>query len=534
MKKMLVFALFLLLLTIPATAQDDETILRWGFPADGSTFNTVLQTEAVDSALQGFLFPQLARTNVETGAFIPYLAEWDISDDGTVYTFSIAENANWSDGTPITAQDVAFTFGAITSDAVETFRTVPYESLNVIDDKTFEIVLAAPTCGLFSDLSVGILPSHVFAEDYSDFTSTDFNLNPTVAGGPFVFDERAVDEFLRFRANPDFFLGAPSIDQILVQVIPDTEVMTQAMASGQIDITSLPQDQIDLLAGNPNIEVATYPLNGWTFVQFNLGNPANPQPAFDEDGNRIEQEPHPILGDVRVREALVLGWDHEDAQFLQPAGELLYGPIMPVLPQYLHPTLERRPYDPDRAAELLEQAGWVDTDGDGVRDRDGEPLLLELGYIRNSFWDNVVALMADYLGDIGVDIVINTYEQGAFFGTVLPAQDFDMALYSVTWGQPTPDILLNFVFRGANDPGTNFASFSDEEFDQILDELVTAPCAAEERAPLYHRIQELAYELVPQDFIITNVASSVTNTRLQNVNPGTWGSNPVWEWTISN
>ncbi len=534
MKKIAVL-LLICLLALPALAQDDEpTTLRWGFPADGTTFNTVTQSEAVDSFLQGLVFPDLMTTDPETGDWVPELATWEVSDDGTVYTFSIDPDALWSDGTPITSEDVRFTFDATRSENVQTFRAPDYEAINILDDKTFEVVLEAPNCNILTDLSIRIMPAHVFADDYSDFMTSDFNTGPTVAGGPFIFVERAVDEFLRFRANPDYHLGQPNIDQVLVQIMPDNEVRFQAMSSGQLDLAPLPQEQVDLLVGNPNVEVISYPVNGWWSAAFNLADPENPQPAFDDDGNRNDQDPHPILGDVRVREALVLGWDHEDAQFLSPTGELLYGPIMPVLPQYLHPELEIRPYDPDAAADLLTEAGWVDNDGDGVRENaDGEPLALDFYYTTGN--EINPTLMADYWGDLGADINLISGEQGALLNEVYIGQTFDLFYIGGSWSQPTPDLLLNFFFNSANDLAAwNGNSFANEEVDSLLAELVTAPCDDAGRAPIYHRIQEIFYEEIPNDFVITQVGNQVVSTRVGNVVFDTWGANNINEWTIEN
>jgi ABC-type transport system substrate-binding protein len=223
----------------------------------------------------------------------------------------------------------------MTSDNVETFREVSgLSAVNEIDDKTFEVVLEQPTCGLFSEIGFGIMPAHKFADDYSDFSDSEFNLGPDISGGPFIFEERAVDEFLRFRANDSYFEGRPNIDQLVVQVIPDPDVRTQAIESGAIDYTTLTPDQAELLQGNENVMVVSYPLNGWRMNMFNLADPENPSPAYDEDGNPVEQAPHPILSDVNVRKALIMGWNHDDALFLAGDAALpLPGPVTPALPE---------------------------------------------------------------------------------------------------------------------------------------------------------------------------------------------------------
>ena len=242
---LLVMLICTLLSVATASARQDKAVVD-AFPADPTTFNTITWVEGVDSYVQDLVFPSLSLTNLATGLPEPYLAEWEISPDGLTYTFSIREDAFWSDGVPITSTDVSFTLNAMFSPDVQTFRSISgLDSINIIDDKHFEIVLTTPTCGLFSELEMGIMPSHKFADDYSDFMTSDFNNNPDISGGPFILTDRSVDEYLRFEANDTFFMGRPNIDQYLVQVIVDPQVRIQAVESGQADYAlGLRSDQI--------------------------------------------------------------------------------------------------------------------------------------------------------------------------------------------------------------------------------------------------------------------------------------------------
>lgn len=528
----LLVTMSLLLVAMSVTAQDEST-LQWGFPADSTTFNTILQTEAVDSLIQSFVFPQLTRNNLETGQPEPNLATWEVSDDGLTYTFTIRDDANWSDGMPITAQDAVFTLNALTNENIETFRAITgLSAVNVVDDKTFEIVLEQPTCGLFSELSFGIMPAHGFAEDYGDFTTSAFNLGPEISGGPFTFVERSTDEFLRFAANDTYFDGRPNIDQLVIQVIPDNDVRTQAIQSGSIDYTVVTAEQAELLADAENVEVISYPINGWYMNMFNLADPANVSPARDEEGNLIEQAPHPILSDVRVRQALIMGWDHEDALFLAGESALpLPGPVTPTLPDAFDSSLAPYAYDPDAAAALLEEAGWVDGDGDGIREKDGMPL--ELGLIYLAANENDATLMADYWSDLGVKVNLTTGEQGAMINDRLVPQNFDMFIIGISWNQPTPDVMLNFLYNSANDFGTNFASFVNEEFDGLLTELATASCDPAERQGTYYRLQEIAHEDAIADYLYTQVAHVAKSPRVTGIEFSTWGTTPINQWMLA-
>lgn len=532
MRKILLLCLLVLSVGMSATAQDDdnETIVQ-AFPADSTTFNTVLQIESVDSVVQNLVFPYLAMNNLETGLPEPYLADWEVSEDGLTYTFTINEDAVWSDGVPITSTDVLFTLNAVWSDNVETFRTIDgVEAINEIDEKTFEIVLANPTCGLFSQIGVGIMPAHKFAPDYSDFMTSPFNTNPDVSGGPFVLTDRSVDEYLRFAANDTFFMGTPDIEQLILQVIVDEQVRIQSLESGAADwVAGLDSEQIAPFLDNPAYTVHPIEANGFVVTLFNHSDPAQPMPAHDEDGNYVEQPPHPILGDPLVRQALIQGWDHEDGVFLTGEGaRRLVGPVAPILTDAYNNDLELYAYDPDVAGALLDEAGWV-LNGD-VREKDGMPLAIDLVYL--GAFEEIATVMGDYWTDLGVDVTLTTGEQGAIIGETISPQTFDAFIVQVTWNEPTPDVLLNFLWSSNNDFGTNFGSFVDEEFDSLLAELTTADCAPEARQSIYNRLQEITYEQAATDFISTVVGYNVTSSRIANAEFSAWGNTPLWEWEI--
>jgi peptide/nickel transport system substrate-binding protein len=256
-------------------------------------------------------------------------------------------------------------------------------------------------------------------------------------------------------------------------------------------------------------------------------------PARDESGNLVEQAAHPILGDVRVRQALIMGWNHEDSLFLQGEAALpLVGPVAPILQDAYNSNIEPYAYDPEAAGALLDEAGWVDSDGDGIRDKDGVPLHLEILYL--SAQENDATLIADYWRDLGVDATLTTGEQGALINDRLFAQNYDTFVIGIGWNQPTPDVLLNFLYNSANDPGTDSSSFADEEFDSLLGELTTASCDPAARQPIYYRLQEIAHEQAIGDFMYTQTAAIAISPRLTNAEFTAWGSTPYNQWDLSN
>lgn len=546
MKKTALFLILVLLAVIPlaaapGAAQGDANTLIRHLDSDIDNWNTITQTLGNAYIAESYIFPPLYEVDAFTGLPVngQGLTSWEISDDNLTYTFTIKDNANWSDGTPITAEDVKFTFGAMGSDLVETTRSTwldNVESINIIDDKTVEFKFSVEDCGVWSKLSSGIMPAKFFAADYSDFMTADFNSFPTVSGGPYILDAWEKDEFIRYHANPDYYNGKPKIENVVLQMITDNAVMRQALGIGNLDwVDRLTPSQISEFADNPNVVIQTFPTNSFILLILNLADPANPMPAFDEAGNRNEQPPHPIFGDVRVRKALVMGWNHEDALTVIGEGAVqTIGTISPAIPWAYASDIEPYPYDPEAAAALLDEAGWVDSDGDGIRDKDGMNLEFQFDIIPGSdYIDGISAIVQDQLGALGFVVNINKGEVTALIGERIFPQKFDMSIASFGWDTPDPQTLTDVTLSGQNDNaagGLNLGSYSSPEMDDLIAQAGSFPgCGIEDRAPIYHRIQELTHDEVINDYIATGVAVFATSARL-NVTLGPWGGTPYQDW----
>jgi ABC-type transport system substrate-binding protein len=158
-------------------------------------------------------------------------------------------------------------------------------------------------------------------------------------------------------------------------------------------------------------------------------------------------------------------------------------------------------------------------------------MALEIVYL--TAFEDIAAVIADYWTKLGVDVTLTTGEQGVVIGEMVAPQTFDLFLVQAGWNEPTPDVLLNFLWSSANDMGTNFGSFVNEEFDGLLTDLTTAACDAASRQPIYYRLQEITHEEAATDFISTLVSYVVTSARVGNAAFSAWGTTPVWEWTLA-
>ncbi|MBV7332630.1 ABC transporter substrate-binding protein, partial [Chloroflexi bacterium TSY] len=274
-----------------------------------------LSSDGASLQARNLLWPALINTDETTGAPVPGLQSWEVSEDTLTYTFQIREDAVWSDGVSISSADVKFMIEAIQSDIETVYETAveQIEAVNIIDEKNYEIVLSEINCAFLSSFgAIRLLPAHKYAADFSDFETSDFNMNPDVSGGPYILEEWAPTEFEAYRANPDYWGGAPGIPNLVNRVMEDATIGVQAIQAGEVDYMTMQGDLFQQITNRDHLNWSSYPQTSVGFLSLNWKDPDDPQSAYDEDGNPIEQAPHPLFGDVRVRKAVALGVNVQD------------------------------------------------------------------------------------------------------------------------------------------------------------------------------------------------------------------------------
>jgi peptide/nickel transport system substrate-binding protein len=550
--KRAVLILFVLLvaavLPVAALAQSADTIVIRGF-GNITTFNPHLGSDGASYQAFSLLWPAPFLTDSFTGAAAPGLTSWTLSEDGLTYTFTIRDDAVWSDGTPITSDDMIFSINAIKSDDIDTVletNVAFIDSVNKIDDKTYEVVLSSNNCAVLSDLSgIRFLPAHRFAADFSDFMTSDLNTNPDVSGGPYILEEWAPDEGQRFRANPDYWAGEPSIPFLVNRVIGDQAVAVQAIQSGEIDYTYFQGDLFQQIEDKSNLQSQSFPALSVNFLSLNWADGTNPQAAYDDSGNLVEQTPHPIFSDPAVRKAVAMGFNIDDvlATLGENGGTPLVGVVSPVITWAYNNNMQRYPYDPEGAQQILEEAGWVDSDGDGVREKDGVPLAFTISYSNILQHFETTALVAqDQLNQIGFDVELELVEWANYLDQIYFGQAYDATPMSNSGGTATPDAndFTSLILSAEDVPGSgnNLASYVNPEIDELINQARTLPgCDQAARGEIYAQIQEMAHEDVAYNWTYVPNIVQVANNRVGNFNPG-----PAWvfygytayihEWTL--
>jgi len=505
--------------------------------ADASTLNPILWADDASNDVGRYLYPTLIGQDPNSGEIVPtQMAEsWEVSDDGLTWTFTLREGVIWSDGEAIDANDFKYTYDAVASELVETPRKSLVESIEtieVIDDYTVAVTFSEVKCDGLLDLGLRWLPSHLYAEDFSDIMESPLNEEPTVSGGEFLFQSWARDDNLVLVRNDDFWEGAPLMDGRITKVVPDPGARLAQLQSDESTFVDLQPEQLATVNADPNIEVYNFRDDGYDYIGLNLADPANPQPGQDEDGNLVEQDPHPILSDLNVRKAIAHALDYDaiiESVYLGQ-GYQIAANVLPIIEWAYDPSLQPYAYDPERAAALLEEAGWVDSDGDGVRDKDGEPLALELiTNAGNTTREDLGVLVQDQLNSIGFDVDFQAIEFGALVEQLL-GQTFDMVIIGWTdlGNDPNDDAFWHSKFDTPGS-GFNFVSYQNPEIDQLLEDGVAViGCDIAERAPFYQQIQQIIHDDVPYVFVSGSVDNFGYRAEWGGLDPGPWD----FHWNI--
>lgn len=420
---------------------------------------------------------------------IPSLENGGLSEDGKTVTLKLKEGLVWSDGDALDSADFLFTAEMKLAESNAVITRSPYDqAANIEAPDATTVVLTfnepyAPWLGLFSY----VLPEHVLRPVFEADGTLDeaaFNRAPSVSSGAYVFQEWNVGNFMTFTANTSYAGGTPKINRLVVTFIPDEQTYKTALLNGDAQVgTFLPfSDVPELRAAGLEVQVIASGYNEGMY--FNVG-----------DGS------HPAMKDVRVRKALALGFDRFGVVDDLLSGGTFAAASFNENTPYASPNLDPVPYDPTRAAELLDEAGWVDSDGDGIRDKEGEKLTIRFVTNTRAIRRDIQALAQQQWGQIGVEVVLENYPSDQFFasfanGGPIANGNYDVAEWSASPANfPDPDTTrfeCNSIPSAENPTGGNWTYYCNEELSRLMvEQRFTTDFAA--RVALWHQIDEIIY-----------------------------------------
>ncbi|MAS33507.1 MAG: hypothetical protein CL610_05835 [Anaerolineaceae bacterium] len=556
-------------LAVPAVAQTGEggTITGSTFGSSGAdTLNPTFCLDVTCSRLVGLLFPGLFGVEPQSATIQPnqpggLATDWEVSEDGLVYTVNLRDDYTWTDGTPITAQDFEYAFNAIMDPANESDLSFigaanggTIESMVALDDQTVQVTFSVADCTALASAALNPLPSHFLPENPGELLNADYNLNPTVTAGPFEFGAYTPEQVSLIASETypasDTELGYVSPGVYNQKLVTDQTVQVQQFLEGQISyLEGVPEaSKADIRAAvdEGTVQVYEYPGNSWDYLALNFADPDNPQNALDEDGNPIDQGNHPLFGDPRVRQALAMALDID--AMIQGAvfGEGTRMASGQIPSSWGHnPDLEPIGMDVEAALALLDEAGWRDEDGDGILEahgamyaEDGTPFEFDLSTNEgNTRRAAIGQLVQDQLSQIGIRVNFSTVDFNVFYDEVVFGQQFDAVIGGWREGFPDdPDQEQLFAtFSDIVGEGSNFTSYSNPEVDSLLRQALTLPgCDPQERAEIYFQIEEILQQDLPYIWLFAQDGMYAAQANIENWTP--LPAQPVWNidaWSVT-
>jgi peptide/nickel transport system substrate-binding protein len=465
----------------------------------------------LDRDLTGLIFQGLVTLN-ERGEPAPDLAEsWEISPDERDITFHLRRDVRWHDGALFSAADVVYTVGVLQSDAfaesgqpASTFLSQLWRNVSVeqVDRYTVRFRLQQPLASFVAENTIGILPSHLWnSVPIEQLSQSLLNLQP-VGTGPWRLASLTALA-ARLEPNPYATSPTPFLEAIEFRFFPDYASAFDAFQAGEVDgVSRVLPDDIAAAQASKEMAVLTAPLAGATLVYLNLENPDTP-----------------YLADAQVRQALYLALDQSKLidRVLNGQGTPADGPFMPGT--WAHSPGQRPTSDPRRAAEMLAEAGWIDTDRDGVRERDGIDLAFEL------LGDNEALLqeLAEQWRQIGVLAEPRLVSLASLAGDHLSPRNFQAAV--THWqlvGDPDPYPLWHST---QIDNGQNYTGWSNEQADLLMEEgrSVNDPGR---RIELYSEFQRIFAEELPALPLYNDVYAYGISNQVKDVEIGRLN----WPW----
>ena len=459
---------------------------------------------------------------------IPTVENGGISPNYLTYTYHLRPDARWHDGTPVTSTDVEFTYELMMHPEINVETRQGWDiigSVETPDPRTVVFHLSEVYANFVGDCfyDESVLPSHLLRKELGpDFQSADFHRHP-VGSGPFKFHEWVPGSHITVRANREYYGSGPYLDEIVVRFIPNGNSLMLQLETGEVmGVDNAPNSLLDILAAIPGVRLYRNPALFNEHLDLNCENA--------------------ILCDRRVRRALAMAVDRDEIS--QKIYDGIWIPAFsdehPSSPYHSGIGRERNGYNPKQARRLLVEAGWVDTDGDGIREKDGQRLKLTISTTtgRLNRERTELVLKAQYRR-VGIELEVRNYHPTVLFasydeGGVLKKGSFDIALYA---------------FLTPPDPSTKEGSYSEEflppagqNYSRIRNERLTGMLSEgsrtvsfDERKPIYDEVAAILADEAPIVPLLWVTQLDAMPVSLHNYRPNPTQSGDSWnasEWWL--
>ncbi|MGV2804105.1 ABC transporter substrate-binding protein [Clostridium perfringens] len=504
---------------LPDAAKNRTDTLIVGTTDPKGEFVPIYSSTLYDSWVNNLIFDGLISNN-EKGEPVPNVAEsYEVSEDGKTYTFKLNKGIKFTNGQELTAKDVAFTFTSICDpgydgprmDAVN--NLVGYEEYNkgdaksvegikVIDDYTISFTNKNVDAAGIWNFSYGIMPESVYGFEKGNFQAVKDKLLEPVGSGAYKFVHFKPGQEVKFEKNPDYWKGEPKIPYVVMKVT-NAQTLLQELMAGTVDIDRVgaKPENIDPLKQAGFLNLDLYMQNGYGYMGLNYGS------------DKVK--------DPKVRQALLYGLNREGfmQSYYQGYGQVYNSHILPTSWAY-NPDVPKYEYNPEKANQLLDEAGWKDTNGNGVRDKDGVELELQwLTYTGSKYVDALIPIVQQSWEQIGVKVTPELMEFGTMMDKV-DSREYD--IFNGAWNLSIdPDPSGIFAISQDVPGGFNNIGWRNEEADKLLKE-GKGTTNQEERKKAYAEWQLKFSEDVPYILLGNAQEMFASNSRVKGYNPSTY------------
>ncbi|MBV8636839.1 MAG: peptide ABC transporter substrate-binding protein [Candidatus Eremiobacteraeota bacterium] len=479
--------------------------------------NPILEQNSDENFIDGLIFSELVTLD-DRGREIPDLAEavptaanGGISKDGLTITYHLRKNAKWQDGVAVTSRDVKFTWQAIMNRSNNVVSHHGYDqiaSIDTPDDRTVVMRMkrvfppAVDTIFGESDQPYRILPEHLLAK-YPNLNNVPFNASP-VGSGPFKFARWERNDRVVLDANPDYFLGAPKLKQIVIRIVPDANTEESLLRTGDIDlVTQATGSLYNNVKTDTRLVRQLVKAPVWFGILFNLQ--------------------HPPLNDPAVRRAIALAIDKNEIVRKSTYGSAIVAIADQTDFSWAYPGgLKPLPFDLSQARAILDADGWK-AGADGIRRKNGQPLSPQIAFpLGSASVQAMVEQMQQMLRQAGIDIQLKGYDYQLLYasaqtGGIYNSGKFDIATYSWVAGAD-PDDSSQFLCSMQPPSGNNIMHYCSSEME-ALQRVALSTFDRGRRRAAYLRIQELLLHDAPGVFVYDQRQRYVHSPDLQNFTP---------------
>lgn len=518
--------LFFALVPLTACGRSDtapEPVVAEGGPAYGDTLVEAsigdisglipnITSDSTSHDIGNLIYSNLVRTDKELRLEGELAERWEVSTDEMTITFHLRKGVKWHDGEELTADDVDFTYRYMIDPKTptayaESFRQIKHAE--VVDRYTYRVTHEKPYAPALLSWGMWILPRHILEAPWKagvDPRTTQQNRHP-VGSGAYLFKEWKTGEKVVLEANPNYFEGRPYFNRVVYRIIPDQSTIFLELKARNVDMSGLSpiqyRRQTDYPAFRKNFYKYQYLANGYAYLGFNLLDP-----RFQD--KRVRQAMAYAINKQEIIEGVLLG-----------LGRPAVGPYKPGTWWY-RDDIQPFPFDPERAKALLAEAGWKDSDGDGILDRDGRPFSFTVRTNQgNLVRQQTAEIIQRRLRAVGIDVKIHIVEWAAFINTFIKKKDFEGIILG--WGLGLDPDQYDIWHSSKTGPDElNHISYKNPKVDALL-EAGRRTFDEAKRKVIYGEFQEIMAEEQPVIFLYVPEALPVVSSRVRGIEPAPAG-----------